>query len=97
MMFQCEYPKAIWSHSKIDRIWKSPHPTTPYIFLNDPPSLRSILDFAEGDLHGVQKLRTETLGALLIKLRRPDKLLFGVGMVGYSHPRARRADLITSS
>ena len=80
----------------VEGIWEAGHEVTPDISLNNVPSLGSILDYADGGVGCIEKLRAERRNASLVKLRCFDEIHLGIRVVNQAHPIARRAACMTS-
>ncbi len=81
----------------VEGVWKARHEVTPDISLNGVPSLGSILDYTDGDVGCVEKLRAEGRNPSFVKLRCFDKFHLSIRVVNQTHPIARRAACMTSS
>lgn len=97
VVLECEDTELVRQNAVLNGVWKSRHQITANVGLEHTPILWSLLNDANSNLHGIEKLDTKTRDSSLIKLRRLDQFSLSVRIENQSHPRARRADLITSS
>ena len=81
----------------VDRVWKARHEVTTNVGLDDPATSRSLVNNADGNVDGVEKLRGKAGNSPLVEPSCLNEFRLSIWVINQAHPMARRAACMTSS